>query len=70
MQQKDVDQFKAFLLDNYVRLPKPQSNQIKLIKAMSQSVYRLLAKSGGLSSMHIALLNEERRKIKQMPPIT
>lgn len=35
MHQKDVDQFKSFLADNYVRLPKPQSNQNKLMKAMS-----------------------------------
>lgn len=70
MEQRDLDQFKAFLSDNVVRLPKPESNQNKLMKAMSQSIYRLLAKEGGLSSTHMALLNEERRKIKSMPPLS
>jgi len=35
MNQKDVDAFKNFLQDNFVRLPKPQSNQIKLMSAMA-----------------------------------
>ena len=48
MEQRDLDQFKAFLSDNVVRLPQPESNQNKLMKAMSQSIYMLLAKDGGL----------------------
>ncbi len=40
------------------------------MKAMSESVYRLIEKQGGLSSMHVALMNEERRKIKSLPPIS
>jgi hypothetical protein len=70
MNQRDVEQFKIFLNDHYVRLPKASSNQIKLMQAMSQSVYWLLEKKGGLSSMQVALMNEERRRIKSLPALT
>lgn len=70
MNQRDIEQFKVFLNDHYVRLPKASSNQIKLMQAMSQSVYWLLEKKGGLSSMQVALMNEERRRIKNLPSLT
>jgi hypothetical protein len=34
------------------------------MSAMAQSVYWLMEKRGGLPSMQIALMNEERRRIK------
>lgn len=70
MNQRDIDQFKQFLADHYVRLPKPRSNQIKLMSAMSQSIYWLMEKRNGLPSMQVAQMNEERRRIKQLPSLT
>jgi hypothetical protein len=40
------------------------------MSAMSQSIYWLLEKKGGLPSLHVASLNEERRRIKQLPSLS
>lgn len=51
-------------------LPKQKTNEFRLICAMQKSIYHLLEKKGGINSMVINLMNEERRKIKELPPLS
>ena len=38
--------------------------------ALQDSVYHMLEKKGGLAKLAIALMNEERRRIKKLPPLS
>ena len=37
---------------------------------LQENPYHLKEKKGGLPSMHLALMNEERRKIRALPPLS
>ena len=64
------DQFREFLASQYVPLPKDRSHQYRLMCALQDSVYHMLEKQGGLAKLAVALMNEERRRIKKLPPLS
>ena len=37
---------------------------------MQDSVYHIMQKRGGLAKLSIAIMNEERRKQKKLPPLS
>ena len=65
-----LDKFASFLTSQNVSLPKDHGRQVELLKAMKESVYSLLEKRGGLSKLNIAIMNEHRRKKRELPPLT
>jgi len=66
---RNHDKFKEFVASQYIMMPNKDSSSFKLICALQESIYHLLQKKGGLASMSIAMMNEERRKKKHLPPL-
>jgi len=62
--------FERFLSENFVKLPEYDSGQMKLLMNMQRNEYHQYKKLGGLANDVINMLNEERRKLRQLPALT
>jgi len=67
---RHVNPFERFLSENFVKLPEYDSGQMKLLMNMQRNEYHQYKKLGGLANDVINMLNEERRKLRQLPALT